>query len=96
MAPASAPGRRWELEHAIDESGLHPFGRLILRVLLSNADATTGLIADRYQPSLTALERRTGICRRALIIHIQELDDRGWLKRDLARGKRTRYEVVTP
>lgn len=96
MSTPSRPGRRWEIERAIDDSDLHPFGRLLLRVLLSNSDADTALIQDRYQPSIPSLMRRTGIGRRALIQHLSECDRRGWLKRDQARGRRTRYEVVAP
>jgi len=92
----SEKNRRWEIEEAVDKSGLHPFGRLLLRVILSNADAQTGIIPDQFQPSITSLQSRTGICRRSVIHHLDVCDGSGWLKRQRKRGCRTKYQLTIP
>ena len=93
---ASERGRRWEIERAIDRSNLHPYERLLLRVLLSRADAHTAIIPDKFSPSIGTLRTCTGISQRSIVHHLGVLDRRGWLKRDQARGRRTKYRITIP
>ena len=96
MTSTTDGNRRWEIEHAVDGSDLHPYERLILRVLLSNSDPRTGIIPPKYMPSIQALVKRTGMSRRAVFTHLNALELHGWLVRNTRPGKRTNYQINAP
>lgn len=93
---------RWEVERAVLGSNLPAPARLVLLVLLIQADART-LDTGKYSPSLTGLARATGLGRSTVARELNRLEAEGWLTRDRpapaeARAKRTRtsYRITSP
>lgn len=101
---ASAPvngsqPRRYLLDNAIEDSELPYRARHLLHTLLRRADVATGAIPDQFQPSLAALQNRTGFRHETLLRELNRLEKARWLIRDRrgpGRGRRTRYTVTVP
>lgn len=98
----STPGRL-EYERAIRRSDLPPPSRHLALTIATWADMDTGVIADRFQPSLSTLEEATGMGRKTVRTHLNNLEDRKWLERhrpdqEKARTEhaRTRYVLAIP
>jgi hypothetical protein len=95
-----AAGRRWKLDHAIEQSGMEPMTRHLLHTLLRNAEPKTGLIPDEHQSSMAALRQRTGMRLETLQDAIKDAERRGWLLHKRGGGRRpgstNRYVVKRP
>lgn len=92
-------GRRWILDDAIEASGLPVTTRHLMHTLLRGANVETGLIPDRYMPSLVILRRRTGMRHEVLLRELDRAERLGWLECEHSkggRGRRSRYRVVIP
>lgn len=93
---------RWDIEHALRDSGLPAAARLVLHELLSRTDDGGTAIPARFMPSLTDLAHDTGYGRRTVMRALDALESGGWLsrRRDLeaARkdGKPTSYRPKLP
>ena len=94
---------RFEYERAIRASELKPPSRHLALTIATWADARTGLIPDRFQPSLTTLEQSTGLSRATVRTHLTHLEKDGWLKRSRppvakarAEGETTKYRILIP
>jgi len=92
---------RWDVERAIRSSGLPANARYLALMLLTFADADTGIIPGRFSPSLTFLATATGLSRRSVATHLTALETAGWITR-LRSGRAaqekipTRYRVHIP
>lgn len=71
----------WKLMRAIRRSGLTAPERHTLLTLTTLIDPKTGLIPERFQPSLTDLQRFTGLGRSTIVRSLNVAEDTGWLKR---------------
>lgn len=96
------PGRL-EYERAIRRSDLPSLSRLLALTIATWADIDTGIIPERFQPSLGTLEEATGLARKTVRQHLNVLEERKWLARDrpdpeLARTAhaRTHYALLIP
>ncbi|MGW7195994.1 hypothetical protein [Streptomyces chryseus] len=96
------PGRL-EFERAIRRSDLPPPSRHLALTIATWADMNTGLIPDRFQPSLSTLEAATGLDRKTVRRHLDGLEDAKWLERhrpDVEKARtehaRTQYVLVIP
>jgi hypothetical protein len=102
-APTSRDGSematRWGKDTAVETSGLPPRTRHLLHTLLRRAVPETGLIPDRFQPSLISLEQKTGLRHETLLRELNRAEKAGWLIRHRSkggRGHRTHYTVAIP
>ncbi|MGW3650221.1 hypothetical protein [Streptomyces sp. NPDC000878] len=96
------PGR-FEYERAIRRSDLPPPSRHLALTIATWADMNTGIIPDRFQPSLGTLEAATGMGRKTVRTHLDVLEEREWLERhrpDKVKARtehaRTRYVLIIP
>lgn len=94
---------RFEYERAIRASELKPPSRHLGLTIATWADVRTGKIPDRYQPSLTTLEKATGLSRATVRTHLDHLENGGWLTRSRppvakarAEGETTKYRILIP
>lgn len=94
---------RFEYERAIRASELKPPSRHLGLTIATWADVRTGIIPDRLQPSLTVLERATGLSRGAIRTHLDHLEEGGWLHRNRptvakarADKETTKYRLLIP
>ncbi len=93
---------RWEVERALDDSGLPAAARLVERVLLSRTDDGGTTIPAKFMPSLADLAHDTGYGRRTVMRALDVLESGGWLsrRRDLEaarkEGKPTSYRPKLP
>lgn len=96
------PGRL-EYERAIRRSDLPPPSRHIALTVATWADMDTGIIPERFQPSLRTLAEATGLNRVTVQRHLDRLETDGWMVRDRPEAKkarmehaRTRYSLALP
>jgi hypothetical protein len=94
---------RFEYERAIRASELKPPSRHLGLTIATWADVRTGIIPDRLQPSLTVLERATGLSRATVRTHLTLLEKGGWLHRgrpSVAKARAdketTKYRLLIP
>lgn len=94
---------RWEITKAIRASDLPSPARLVLFVLCDVAEVGTAEIPEKFTPSLTVLERETGLSRSTVQRHLQSLEDDGWIIRtrpatpqQMWAGERVRYRLSVP
>lgn len=94
---------RFEYERAIRASELKPPSRHLALTIATWADVRTGIIPDRLQPSLTVLERATGLSRATVRTHLTLLEKGKWLDRDRpsvakarADKETTKYRLLIP
>ncbi|MYV56476.1 hypothetical protein [Streptomyces sp. SID3212] len=81
-------------ERGILRSGMHRHTRLVALALASHADYVTGTIADRDQPFLIRLADETRLLRPQVVVALNTLLQRGWVKRAVrAPGLRLDYET---
>ncbi|MET7781519.1 helix-turn-helix domain-containing protein [Streptomyces mirabilis] len=85
------PGRL-EFERAIRRSDLPPPSRHLALTIATWADMDTGLIPERFQPSLSTLEEATGLTRKTVRTHLDTLEARGWIVRDRPELKKAQVE----
>lgn len=93
----------WALMRAIRRSSLTAPERHTLLTLTSLVDPRTGLIPDRFQPSLTDLTRHTGLGRSTIVRALNATEEGGWIKRTVPTKKaaqknkeKTSYLLVIP
>lgn len=98
-----AVGGRFAYERGIRRSDLPAPARHVALTIATWADAETGIIPKRFQPSLTTLEEATGMSRASVKRHLSVLEEAGWLGRDRpdvikARTEhaRTGYRLTVP
>lgn len=87
----SIPGRL-EYERAIRRSDLPPPSRHLALTIATWADMDTGLIPDRYQPSMQVLLSATGMSKGSMLNHLNRLEADGWMVRDRPDVKKARAE----
>lgn len=93
---------RWDVTKAVRASGLSAAARLILLVLADVAEVGTAEIPERFTPSLTVLERETGLSRSTIKRQLAGLEAAGWVVRTypegkaMRRGERIRYRLEVP
>ncbi len=72
----------WDILRAIRGSDLPAIDRHIVMTLASLADPETGIIPDRFSPSLTELARFTGLGRSTVARRMPFIEDSGWVKKN--------------
>lgn len=94
---------RFEYERSVRGSDLPPLSRLLALTLATWADVKTGAIPARLTPSLSTLEKATGMDRSTVRRHLNKLEVNEWVGRDrpdpvAARTQkaRTRYRLTIP
>lgn len=94
---------RWEFERAVFSSGLPAPSRLILLTLAAHTDAATCVVPAKFTPSLSTLAERTGLTRKTVIVHLDALDEAGWVDRvkpdvvaQRSQRARTQYRLTVP
>lgn len=93
---------RWEVTKAVRASDLSAPARLIMLVLADVAEVGTAEIPEKYTPSLSVLERETGLSRSTIKRQLSALEAAGWLIRTypdpaaMRRGERVRYRLEVP
>lgn len=92
MSSSRVPGGRLAYERAIRRSDLPPPSRHIALTIATWADIDTGIIPDRFQPSLGTLEEATGLARKTVRTHLDRLEAGGWIVRDRPDLKKARME----
>jgi hypothetical protein len=90
-AARSTPGRL-EYERAIRRSDLPPPSRHLALTIATWADIDTGVIADRFQPSMNTLLAATGMSKGSMLNHLNRLEVDGWIVRDRPDVKKARTE----
>lgn len=66
------------------------------------AEVGTAEIPEQWTPSLTVLAAETGLSKRTVQRHLDDLDEAGWIKRERPdkkaqwRGERVRYTLLCP
>lgn len=93
----------WKLMRAIRRSSLTAPERHTLLTLTTLIDPKTGLIPERFQPSLTDLQRFTGLGRSTIVRSLNVAENTGWLKRTVPtkqaarkNKEKTSYLLVIP
>lgn len=93
----------FKLMRAIRRSALSAPERHTLLTLTSLVDPRTGLIPDRFQPSLTDLTRFTGLGRSTIVRALNVAEMGGWIKRTVPTKKaaqtqkeKTSYALAIP
>lgn len=71
----------WEVQKAVRGSNLPGPSRHLMLTLASLADVDTGVIPDRYAPSLTDLCSQTALGRSTVAEHLNALEDLKWVQR---------------
>lgn len=94
---------RYDIERAVESSGLAPVSRHILLVLCTRMQQGSTEILQHHSPSLSRLARGTGWSRRTIMRYLAELEEAKWVERHrpppyLARTvyMTTRYVVHEP
>ena len=90
--PKLLPGGRLAYERAIRYSSLPAPARHLALTIATWADIGTGVIPDRFQPSLSTLEEATGLSRKTVRTHLDTLEEQGWLIRDRPDPEKARTE----
>lgn len=93
----------WKLMRAIRKSDLSAPERHTLLTLTSLVDPKTGLIPERFQPSLTDLTRFTKLGRSTIARSLNAAEEGGWIKRTVPNKKaaqmnkeKTNYLLLIP
>nr|WP_221374371.1 MarR family winged helix-turn-helix transcriptional regulator [Actinoplanes polyasparticus] len=93
----------WALMRAIRRSGLPAPERHTLLTLATLIDPATGLIPERFMPSLTDLAGFTGLGRSTVVRALNSAENGGWIKRTVPpkhasqkNKERTSYLLVIP
>ncbi|MER8042729.1 hypothetical protein [Streptomyces sp. NPDC094032] len=81
-----APFRRL-YERGITGSRLIPTTQLVALTLASHADWTTGRIPDGAQPHLDGLVAETALSAGRVVVSLQILENRGWIRRPERRER---------
>ena len=96
-------GGRLAFERAIRRSSLPAPARHVALTIATWADITSGVIPERFQPSLSTIAEATGMGATTVKRHLGVLESEGWLVRDrpeIARARRdharTQYALNVP
>lgn len=102
-ASPSLPGGRLAFERAIRRSSLPAPARHVALTIATWADIATGVIPERFQPSLSTIAEATGMGATTVKRHLGVLESEGWLVRDrpeIAKARReharTQYVLNVP
>lgn len=94
---------RFDVERAVVASDLPPAARQLMLTLAVYTDSLTAVIPDEYTPSLTDLEKATGLSRATVARHLARLEKDDWISRirpesahALGAGERTKYRLSIP
>ncbi len=97
------PGGRLAFERAIRRSGLPAPARHVALTIATWADISSGVIPERFQPSISTIAEATGLSTASVKRHLGVLEAEGWLVRDrpeISRARReharTKYELALP
>jgi DNA-binding transcriptional ArsR family regulator len=94
------PGGRLAFERAIRYSSLPAPARHLALTIATWADVGTGMIPERFQPSISVLAEATGLSEATVKRHLRVLEADGWLVRDrpeISREHaRTQYALTVP
>ena len=72
---------RYDVERAVEDSGLPPVSRHIVLVLCTRMQQGSTVILPQHSPSLTRLARGTGWSRRTIQRYLNQLEDAKWIDR---------------
>ena len=89
---------RWAVERAVRDANcrLSPSGRHLILTLLTWTDTSTAAIPPQFSPSLTELERATGMARSTIASWLNQLETLGWVTRFRPRvDEARRYKART-
>jgi len=87
------PGRL-EFERAIRRSSLPPPSRHLALTIATWADIETGVIPERFQPSMRTLLESTGMSKGSMLSHLKRLETEGWITVDRPDAHTARTEHV--
>jgi len=97
------PGGRLAFERAIRYSSLPAPARHLALTIATWADIGSGVIPERFQPSLSTLAEATGLGVSTVKRHLGTLETEGWLRRErpeIERAQkehaRTKYALAIP
>lgn len=85
-------GGRLSYERAIRRSSLPPGARHVALTVATWANIETGVIPERFQPSLSTIAEATGLAKSSVKRHLVVLEDEGWLDRNRPDGDKARTE----
>lgn len=75
-------GGRLAYERAIRRSDLPPPSRHLALTIATWADIDTGVIPERFQPSMNTLLAATGMSKGSMLNHLGRLENEGWITCD--------------
>jgi DNA-binding transcriptional ArsR family regulator len=94
---------RWDITKAVRASSLPAPARLVMFVLCDVAVVGTAEIPERFTPSVSVLERETGLSRSTVQRYLASLEADGWIARSrpatpqaMWAGERVRYRLTVP
>lgn len=87
---------RYDVERAIEASGLPTCSRDVLFALSRRMDQGGIFIPGRFNPSLARLSRVTGWSKRHIQRHLNKLENKQLVTRTRAKGRRTLYAINWP
>lgn len=93
IRPADAEPFRQLYERALLGSSLLPHARLVALVLAAHGDPTTGVIPEDRQPRLLGLQKETRLHPGHLVVALNALQSRGWLRK--VRPGRERWDTAS-
>ncbi|WP_435270616.1 winged helix-turn-helix domain-containing protein [Streptomyces sp. 1222.5] len=85
---------RFAYERAIRRSTLPPPSRHLALTFATWADVETGVIPDRFQPSMRTLLEATGMSKGSMLAHLKRLEAEGWIKCEHADAHEARTKHV--
>ena len=85
--PAADGPFRALYERGITGSAVIPVTQLVALTLASHADWESGRIADEDQPHLAGLVAETGLSVGRVVVSLQALEQRGWVRRPVRRER---------
>lgn len=87
---------RFDVERAIEASGLPTCSRDILYLLARRMDQGSIIIPGRFSPSLFRMAKVSGWSKRHIQRHLDRLEKKRIIVRSRDKGRRTKYAVVWP
>lgn len=85
----------WEVMKAVRASTMPAPSRHIVMTLASLADVETGVVPERYAPSITDLVKMTGLGRSTVTEHLNAVEDSKWVERDRPSAYDARVNKAT-
>lgn len=85
---------KWDVIKALKQSQLPSHARLLLFVLVDEADENTRVVPEKFSPSFDTLITWTGLSKGSVSKFMNQLEAAGWLIRERFPGRPTRYTVA--